>query len=253
MAAKDSGSDPGAKKEPSLELPSFRLGRKKKPQPAESAPVHPDAAPVDAVPPAPEPEPEPSPVTSQRHTERSSGSSERMTSETERGETEVLPATERREAPRSTVEADHADGADQAPPKKTPKKQRPRPALPTVSGRVAAAVTGLAVGVLAVLLTWLAQQGCDLALGTSSCGKPGFFALAAILVIAVLAGAALLRAWRVRDAGSTSLLAVGLVTVVVLAFLVESLFAWWIVIVIPLLSVAAYVASEALTSRYSSD
>ena len=87
---------------------------------------------------------------------------------------------------------------DAAPPTKARKPKRPRPSLPTVSGRVAAAVTGLVVGVLAVLLTWLAQQGCDLALGTSSCGKPGFFALAAILVMIFFAW--IIAAWAIYAA-----------------------------------------------------
>ena len=103
-------------------------------------------------------------------------------------------------------------------------------------------VTGLLVGVLIVALTAGSQRVCSAVKGTSSCGGPGFFLLVAILVVAVLVGATLLRGARVPDPGSTSFLAVGLLSVVALLFLVDQLFEWWMVIVIPLVSVATFAA-----------
>ena len=86
--------------------------------------------------------------------------------------------------------------------------------------------------------------------GTSSCGGPGFFLLVAILVAAVLIGAALLRAAAVPQPGSTSFLAVGLLSVVALLFLVGQLFQWWMIIVIPIVSVATFLLSHWVTTTY---
>ena len=57
--------------------------------------------------------------------------------------------------------------------------------LPTVqvSGLPAAALTGVAVGGLAVLLAWLAGVGCEAVRGTSACGGgPGLLILLVVLV-----------------------------------------------------------------------
>ena len=50
------------------------------------------------------------------------------------------------------------------------------------------------------------------------------------------------------EPGSTSFLAVGLLSVVALLFLVGSLFQWWMVIVIPLVSMATFLLSHWVTS-----
>jgi hypothetical protein len=68
--------------------------------------------------------------------------------------------------------------------------------------------------------------------------------------VAVLAGSALLRAAQVPEPGSTSFLAVGLLSVVTLLFLVGQLFQWWMIIVIPLVSVATYLLSHWVTTTY---
>jgi hypothetical protein len=86
--------------------------------------------------------------------------------------------------------------------------------------------------------------------GTSSCGGPGFFLLVAILIVAVLLGAALAARRPVPEPTSTSFLAVGLLSVVALLFLVGSIFEWWMVIVIPLASVATFLLSYWVTTTY---
>jgi hypothetical protein len=91
---------------------------------------------------------------------------------------------------------------------------------------------------------------CTAVKGTSSCGKPGIFLLVAVLVVAVLVGSALLRLAHVPDATSTSFLAVGLTTVFALLFLVGQLFEWWMIIVIPLVSVASFLLSHWVTTTY---
>ena len=72
----------------------------------------------------------------------------------------------------------------------------------------------------------------------------------AILAVAVLIGAALLRLAQVPEPGSTSFLAVGLLSVATLLFLVGSIFQWWMVIVIPLVSMATFLLSHWVTSTY---
>lgn len=123
---------------------------------------------------------------------------------------------------------------------------RRRRRLPTVvmSGVPAAAVTGVVVGALAVLLSWIATSTCDVVRGTSSCGGgPGLLILVAVLVLLAYAGSLLLRLLGVSDAGSTSLLAVGILAVLVLVFLLGSIDQWWMVIAIPLAAVIAYCVS----------
>ncbi|MCY7396762.1 MAG: hypothetical protein LH468_11565 [Nocardioides sp.] len=120
-------------------------------------------------------------------------------------------------------------------------------------GRVAAVVTGLVVGLVLVLATALALRLCELVRGTSSCGSAGFFLLVAILLLGVLVGSAVLRVARVPDPGSTSVLAVGLTSVIALLFLVDQLFAWWMVIVIPLVSAGTFALSHWVTTTFSDD
>ena len=125
--------------------------------------------------------------------------------------------------------------------------------LPAVHGRVAAVVTGLVVGLFGVVATSLALAGCEAMTGTSSCGGPGFFLLVAILAVMVLLGTGLLMAWKVADAGSTSFLAVGVVTVVVLLVLLDLVFSAWMFLVVPLLAAAAYALAHWVTTRFGDE
>ena len=118
---------------------------------------------------------------------------------------------------------------------------------------MAALATGLLVGALTVLLTWLSQRGCEAVQGTSSCGEPGLLVLMAILVVMVLVGASALRLARVADPGSTSFLAVGLLTVLALLFLVGSLFEWWVVIAVPALSMLTFALAHWVTTSFAGE
>jgi hypothetical protein len=123
------------------------------------------------------------------------------------------------------------------------KPARVRRPLPTVSlaGLPAAAVTGVVVGALGVLLVWLAGVGCEAVRGTSSCGGgPGLLVLVVVLGVLAWAGSLLLRVFAVPDAGSTSVLAVGVLAVLVMVLLLGSLEAWWAGLAVPVASVAAY-------------
>jgi hypothetical protein len=120
---------------------------------------------------------------------------------------------------------------------------RARRTLPPVSltGLPAAAVTGVVVGALGVLLVWLAGVGCEAVRGTSSCGGgPGLLVLVVVLGVLAWAGSLLLRVLAVPDAGSTSVLAVGILAVLVMVFLLGSLDEWWTALAVPVAAVAAY-------------
>ena len=150
------------------------------------------------------------------------------------------------EATTAVVPVVEPDTHDDVPPTSTEPEPRPRRQLPTIAldGLPAAAVTGLVVGGLAVLLAWLATSTCDVVRGTSSCGGgPGLLILVAVLVVLAYAGSLLLRVFSTPDAGSTSILAVGILTVLVLVFLLGSIDEWWVAIAIPVAAVLAFCAS----------
>ncbi|MBD3924348.1 hypothetical protein IEZ26_06945 [Nocardioides cavernae] len=123
-----------------------------------------------------------------------------------------------------------------------------------VSGLRAASLTGVAVGGLAVVLAWLAGVGCEAVRGTSACGGgPGLLILLVVLVVLTWAGSLLLRVLGVPHAGSTSLLAVGILAVLVLVFLLGSLDEGWALVAVPVASAISYAASWWVTAAVSDD
>ena len=208
MADKDRGGD-----DPSLELPSFGLRRRKR---------RPEPAPVV------EPEPVAEPVTTQQPADLHD------TAVIETGGADATHVTEPVAAPA---------------PKRVEEKRERRPVrLPALPGLTAALVTGLVVGLVGVLATFASLRLCEVVKGTPSCGGPGLFVLVAIVIALVYLGGWLLRGFGVDDPGSTSFLAVGLTAVVVMLFLVDVLFAWWMVIAVPLVAMAAYALSWWVTT-----
>lgn len=145
----------------------------------------------------------------------------------------------------------------EAPPAPAPelaKRRAAKSATPSLPAQVASALAGLTVGVVGVAATFVGMQGCEVVTGTDSCGgAPGFLVLVAILVLMVLLGSVLLRAWRVSDPGSTSLLAVGLVTVVVLVALLEVIFSAWMFAVVPALTATSYALARWVTTRFAEE
>ena len=232
------GQSDDDKTEPSLELPALRLpglGRRRKATPAEpSGHATPPTAPA-----------------------RDEGTP-----------TQPLPAAVP-SANGSTGGDDHAAAPARAPGRRraaetftgaTATADRPEPARvatrsgPRLSGRVAAALTGAVVGLAGVLLTFAAMRGCEAVGGTSSCGGPaGFFLLVAIVAVMVLLGSALLKAFAVADAGSTSFLAVGIVAVVTMLVLLDMVFSPWTALVLPVLGAAAYLLAHWVTTRFEDE
>ncbi|MDN4171967.1 hypothetical protein QWY28_03325 [Nocardioides sp. SOB77] len=263
---------------PSLEPPTL-FGRKRRKKDAAPAPVRSDEAtrvdtpalPVDetpttVVPPVAEPAPTPPPAPASEPTRAPEPAPEPVREPAPATEVvPVPPPTPARQAPprpeRTPEPAALPFFADEAPvmvehdapaePTRLSEQAEPaEPREPFVTGMPAACLTGLVVGLATVALTWLGLRGCEAAKGTSSCGDPGFFLLLAILVAMVLLGSALLRFFRVSDPGSTSFLAVGLLTVLVLLFLIEALFSWTMLIVIPVLAIGCFALSHWVTTTF---
>ncbi len=227
MAEKDAPEDaPKEPDGPSLELPSFGFRRKKKraaqdrPAPVES----PHPAPVSQPAPAPAPAPEPAPT----------------------------PVPEPTPAP-EPARAGTPLFVEDAPPESVPvaepaRRGRRRPVLPRLGAVPAALTSGLVVGLLTVGLVWASQGVCEVVRGTSSCGDAGFLLLLAVLVVAGWLGGALLRAFGHPEGGSTSFLGMGLVAVVLLLFLADQLFAWWMVVAVPAVAMGGYVVAHRVTT-----
>jgi hypothetical protein len=131
-----------------------------------------------------------------------------------------------------------------------PKPPKPPREGPIVPGRAAAAIAGLLVGAVIVGLTTASFELCSRIQGTNSCGGPGIFLLLAILVLAVVLGTVVLRLCQVPEPGSTSFLAVGLTSVIALLFLIDALFEWWMIIALPIVSVATFLLSHWVTATF---
>lgn len=231
MAQKDSGDGP------SLEMPSLGFGRRKKqPRPEDTDDVR------EPGPPTPPAEPEPA-----RETTRGTPL---FVEETPTTAVARPVVTEERTSETATEPAAETPETTETPRRRRRPTRPSLPALPAIGAMPAALLTGAVVGLLVVVLTWGALHLCEVFRGTSTCGDPGFFLLLAILVVAVLAGSALLRAFGVPDPGSTSFLGVGLVSVVALLFLGDLLFEWWMVVAIPVVAVAAFALSHWVTTAF---
>ena len=261
---------------PSLELPSFgfrrRRGKKARaaagaestPQPEPSREPEQVAGPEPA--PAPPPEPtqaEPGPAPQPEPTE---AETEPPPEPTPEPETEPIPVagesspeqpaasrepsgrplfTDETTATATTVAATE----DRVGPE--PSDRKPRKPLRVGLGAVpGASLTGILVGLATVGLTWGSMRLCELVRGASSCGGVGLLVLLLILVAMIFLGAGLLRMFRVSDPGSTSFLAIGLLTVVALLFLVDLLFNWWMIIVIPCVTLLTYTLSSWVTTSF---
>jgi hypothetical protein len=109
------------------------------------------------------------------------------------------------------------------------------------SSRLPYVLTAAAVGLLVAVLG--GQQACEVVRGTSSCGAAGGFMLIVIGVLMILAGARLLRTLAVPEPVITSVLGVALLTIVVLAVLIDVIFSVWMWVVLPLVGAVAYAFS----------
>ncbi len=148
--------------------------------------------------------------------------------------------------PVATTTAPASEATSRTPAAKPAEAERtPRePREPVASPRTGALATGVVAGALLIGLVFLGFQACEAARGSNSCGTaPGMGLLLVVLALTVVVSGFLLRYFRVPDPVSTSFLAVALVAVVALLFLVDVLDSWPMLVVIPVLSAAAFLAS----------
>jgi hypothetical protein len=221
----DRSSDASKLELPSLKLPGFGRRRSR----ARSTPAEPalddtaETAPLVVPPAAPVAEPQPAPPAA-------------APAAPWLDDTAVVPV------------ADAADETvpDPAEPRPT-RGARRRPDLPPLAGGVAALVTGALVGLEGALLTYLSLRGCEAVRGTESCGGPGVLLLVVILVVMVLLGGVVLAALHVSEPRGTSLLAVGVLGVVVLLVPQDALFSAWTFVVVPVVGAAAYALARWVT------
>jgi len=194
------------KAEPSLELPSLPgFGRRKKtrrdrraaggPAPA-AEPLQPEAQSPDTPQPEPEEHAEPTLTLSEN------GAPRRRAEKRSRPEPARGPESRNTREPRTT---------------------------PLVPGRLAALLTGIAVGAAGAAGTYGAMAGCKAVRGVSTCGgAPGFFILVAILVLMVLLGTGVLT-------------------------LLGVICSVWMVAVIPAVSGAAFRLAHWVTTRFADE
>ncbi len=251
MAPEDRDKD-----EPSLELPSLGFRRKRaKPEPAEAAPGAEDAtedfAPEQVTGPLAEPRTTPADDPA-RDADRDRFAPVGKGSPGPDHETTVMsePVTDPLEEPAEQPAEQPADETQVLEPEEPHAKRRGL-ALPAIGALPAAVVTGVLVGIITVGLTWQSLQVCSLIKDTPSCGDSGIFLLLIVFVVMVYFGAALLRAWRVRDPGSTSFLGMALLAVVVMLFMLDSIEEWWTIIVVPVLAAVTYALSQWVTSTFT--
>ena len=255
---------------PSLEAPSLGLGRwRRKKQGADettaddtddttaTVPVVepeplPDVEPTPEPEPDPVPEPTPAPAPPPPPASREPVRRPTPAAQPAAQPTETTRTAETAGAPLfvDEVAADEPPAVehDARPNQPAARSRSPFSSLLGLHGRSAAAATGAVVGVLVVALTWLSLRLCEVLQGTPSCGNPGFFLLLAIMVAMVVLGGAMLRAAGAPDPTSTAFLAVGLLCVVALLFLIDALMSPWMAVVIPLVSIGAFVLSHWVTT-----
>ncbi len=254
MADKDTGEPD----ESSLELPSL-FGRKKKrgkaeapaetpPEPAaseETAVIEPVAAPVaePVAEPAPAPEPTRAPARAPAPVAE---------------ETAVIPPVAE-PAPVATAGARREDDQpvfDAAPEggaRKAPRPKREAPSLPSLGASVAALVVGALVGLLGVGLTFGSLKACDAVTGTDSCGGPGLLVVLVVVVLMIMAGSALLRAFGVPEPGGLSFLGVAIFVALCLVFLLEQLLEPWMVVVGPALCLVSFGIAHWVVNRFNTE
>ena len=140
----------------------------------------------------------------------------------------------------------------QVPPEPEPRRRaaKPRRTVPVLAAPVAAALTGLVVGLLGTALTAAGLRGCEAVRGTDSCGGPGLGLLVVIVAVMVVAGAVLLKLLGVSEHRGTSFLGTGLLCVIALLTLMDQLFSVWMFLVVPLICAATYLVAQWVTTRF---
>ncbi|MFY0407164.1 hypothetical protein [Solicola sp. PLA-1-18] len=115
-----------------------------------------------------------------------------------------------------------------------------------------AAVLGLVLGLVAVLLCWAATEVFAALLGTPAGGRWGFLVLAIVGVATIVVGSRALRALDAPEPGATAFVGVVLVPVVVLGLFLGLSATGWAFVIVPLLSAATFALAHLAMARLSS-
>ncbi|GAA1931836.1 hypothetical protein [Nocardioides marmoribigeumensis] len=263
MADKDTeGPD-----ESSLELPSL-FGRKKKPKRDRSAPAPargssrtPAAEDTAVVEPVREPVTEPVTEPVAEPVSEPTTVVEPVTEPVREPEPPTqqippaAPAPVRQEEPSrgSAPAADPAPAGARKAPARAARRARPARSLPPLAASVAALVVGALVGLLGVGLTIGSLKACDAITGTDSCGGPGLLVVLAVVIVMVMAGSALLRAFGVSEPGGLSFLGVAIFVAICLVFLLEQLLEPWMIVVGPALCALGYGTAHWVVNRFNTE
>jgi len=112
---------------------------------------------------------------------------------------------------------------------------------------------GALVGLLGAALTFVGLKGCEVVTNTDSCGGPGLLVLLVIIVVMILVGATMLKAFRVSEAGNISFLGVGLLVVLMLLFSLDYLYEPWMVAVVVGLTAVCFSIAQWVTGQITED
>lgn len=115
-----------------------------------------------------------------------------------------------------------------------------------------AAGLGLGLGLVAVLLCWGATRVFAAVLGTPAGGRWGFLVLVVVALVAIVVGARALARIGAPEPGSTSLVAVLLVPVVVLGLFLGPSGTGWGFLIVPVLAALSFAGVQPVTARLAS-
>ena len=120
----------------------------------------------------------------------------------------------------------------------------------TPSGLSAAVMIGAIVGAFMALAVWFSGTVSQWTRGTSSLGDKGAIILIAVFALAIIVGGYLLRLAAARSPFTISFLGSALVAVLSMLFLTDLFVHAWGVIIVVILSAAAYALAYWVTSNY---
>lgn len=236
--------------EPNLELPSLKLGFRRRKQEGAEAPTTTETGAPEPATPAEAAAAEPATPAEPAAPTQPAASTQLVVPTEPLAPQPVGPEPVAPEpaAPAEAATPGDVEGAE-VEDAATAHRER-RDLLSRVPGPAASVGAGIVCGLIGIVLSMASLRGCEAVRGVGTCGGIGLFALLAILVVEIFIGAALLNACRVQDAFSTSFLGVGLAAVVIVLFLLSYLDAWWMLVAVPLVTAAAYLVSWWVSSRF---
>ena len=246
-----------------LAAPSF--GFKKKRGGAKPAKAKSEATQTKPKPETAEPEAAPAettqPETAQLETTQSETAQSEKTQVQEKAEPPVADpeppvekAPKKQKAPKSAKEPKAPKPAKEPKPPKAPKQPKEpiqrRLNIGIPSGLSAAVMIGALVGAFMALAIWFSGTVSQWTRGTSSLGDGGAIILIAVFVLAVVLGGYLLRLASARSPFTISFLGSALVAVLSMLFLTDVFAHAWGVIVVVILTAAAYALASWVTTNY---